>query len=128
MGKGRPKPEPHPEGRPYRTPWERMCLETWTVLMEHAPLVPMAGIILVLDYLRRSLAQAEHSSLVWERAVLIAEVMSFITLLGPKLVRSLGELLQTIAVTWHAVAYSFRHGSRPPAPGTEGPDPKGRQP
>ena len=46
--------------------------------------------------------------------VIVAEAVTALTMIAPKTIRAVGEVVQVLGTTGHDVAYALRHGSRRP--------------
>ncbi len=102
--------QPPPLG-PYRTPWERFKVEAWTGLTEWGTLVLYGVLALLLDGLREYL-ETRHVAEPWVRAALLAEWVTLITRFGPKAIRAVFYVVETVVIALHDLWYVVRHGSR----------------
>src|SRR6266566_2679647 len=96
---------------PYRPPWERLKIEVWTRLMEWGTLVLYGALALLLDGLRHYLA-ARHVAEPWVRAAGFAEWVTVITRFGPKAIKAMFNVFETVVISLHDLWYVIRHGSR----------------
>jgi hypothetical protein len=94
-----------------------MWLDTWNVLTEHGPLVIFAAAMMALDVLRRKYGMPSP----FYPILLVAEVTTGLTLVAPKAVRALGEIVEVMVLKVHDIKHAFRHGSRREPPGIERP-------
>jgi hypothetical protein len=49
-------------------------------------------------------------------ALIVAEGVAALTMIAPKTIRAIGEVVQVLGITLHDAAYALRHGSRRPRP------------
>jgi hypothetical protein len=101
-------PAPRHPG-PFRARWDKMRLETWNVLMEYGPLVVYLGFTFALGAIERRLPDG-----VVREGVALMKGATILVLVLPKFIRSLGEVLVTVAEVFHDVLYYARHGKRRP--------------
>lgn len=96
---------------PYRDRWERFKQDCWNAIMEWGSLIVFGTLALLLDSLREYL-DANHVAEAWVRVAWFGEWATAITQVGPRVIRAAREILETLAIAGHDVAYAIRHGRR----------------
>jgi hypothetical protein len=91
--------------------WRLVRLETFNLLAEYGSLVIFTAGAVSLEAVRQKFVMPEAANL----ALFVAEAVTAFTMIVPKAIRAVGDVLQTLAITAHDVAYALRHGARRPA-------------
>lgn len=85
-------------------------METLNLLAEYGTLVIFTGAAVAIESMR----QAWKLPDAWNKAIVTAEVVSAVTMIVPKAIRAVGEIVQVLGIALHDGAYAVRHGSRRP--------------
>jgi len=102
--------DPHDQPRTLLEAGRRVWLETLNLLAEYGTLVVFSGLTVAGDVARRQW----HLPAVTNAAVIVAEVATVATMVLPKAIRAVGEVIQVLGIVGHDAAYALRHGTRRP--------------
>lgn len=99
-------------GRPksLREAGRRVWLETINLLAEYGTLVVFSALAAGAETVRQSVALPTAANV----AVIAAEAVTALTMITPKAIRAVGEVIQMIGITLHEAGYALRHGERRP--------------
>jgi len=101
-----------PELKPktLRQAGERVWLETLNLLAEYGTLVVFSAAEILAEALRHNVQDAAGNT-----AILVAEIVTAGTMIVPKAIRAISDILQLILFAGHDVIYAARHGTRRPS-------------
>lgn len=88
----------------------RLWLEFLNGVAEYGGLAIFGGVAVAVDLTRRKLQLPGPANV----GVIVTEALTAWTLIVPKVLRTLGDFLQVVAITSHDVVYAFRHGKKRP--------------
>jgi len=88
----------------------RVWLETLNLLAEYGTLLVFSALTVAGELARRrwNLPVVAHAALV------VAEIATVLTMVVPKTIRALGEVVQVLGIVGHDAVYALRHGTRRP--------------
>jgi hypothetical protein len=98
--------EPRP--RSLKEALTRVWLEALNMIAEYGALVVFAGGAAALELARRSWNLPTPANV----GVIVSEAAAALTMVAPKSIRALGDVLQVLAITMHDVWHAIRYGKR----------------
>ena len=86
----------------------RIWLETLNMLAEYGTLVIFSALAAMAEAVR----QKEQLPVAANAGFIVAEAATALTMIAPKAIRAVGEVIQVIGIAGHDAAYAVAHGRR----------------